>query len=61
MMMGRQRSSADGPPTERFRGAPIRGRPRIIVTAKCLKFSLDGPIILLERIEAFLNLAQQSF
>ena len=27
---------------------------RIILTAKCLNFSLDGPIILLERIEAFL-------
>jgi len=38
-----------------------RGRRIIIVTAKCLKFSLDGPIILLERIEAFLNLAQQGF
>ena len=28
---------------------------------KCLKFSLDGPIMLLEDIEAALNLAQQDF
>jgi hypothetical protein len=31
------------------------------VTAKCLKFSLDGPIILLEEIEAVLNLTEQDF
>ena len=52
-----RRPSTDLPAAEIF--GQGRGR-RIIVTAKCLKFSLDGPIILLERIEAFLNLAQQS-
>jgi hypothetical protein len=62
---GRARSSLLRRPSNDLPAAEIfgqgRGRRIIIVTAKCLKFSLDRPIIILERVEAFLNLAQQGF